>query len=73
MYHMNRPTSLLVQNKNWIFNHFVNTYNVTELYINDIDNDFDINIWDSANDGTSDIKNINSFDNVLYMILYGEK
>ncbi len=26
-----------------------------------------------ANDGTSDIKNINSFDNVLYMILYGEK
>ena len=73
MYHMNRPTSLLVQNKNWIFNHFVNTYNVTKLYINDIDNDFDINIWDSANDGTSDIKNINSFDNVLYMILYGEK
>lgn len=70
---MNRPTSLLVQNKNWIFNHFVNTYNVTKLYINDIDNDFDINIWDSANDGTSDIKNINSFDNVLYMILYGEK
>jgi hypothetical protein len=51
----------------------VNTYNVTKLYINDIDNDFDINIWDSANDGTSDIKNINSFDNVLYMILYGEK
>jgi hypothetical protein len=26
-----------------------------------------------ANDGTSDIKNINSFDNVLYMILYGKK